>query len=999
MTSVNTFPGVCVCGTLVQVGQGETYQHGSLFRVRCATCSARSRLVGQPAGPPPTVKLGVRDGRVRYEVSVKSGWAYTALSDRLKALGAELDWVGQGSFSSTFESASQIVASLQRERYQLDVLPELPAAVYARIDATKNAVATTNKVLEELDAAMKSRGKFLRGYQKVGAAWLAARGPREGGVGALLSDDCGLGKTVTALAAVPPTAPCLVICPGGARGVWSKHFQEWRPEFKITIVKKPGEFHWPAPGEVVIVSYDTIRKCVLNGWPTEGTVSINDEVHRAKNPKSQQTEKVRATRVLIWEKNGCSWGLTATPILNRPDEFWEVGESIGVARESFRTFHDLVNAFGGRRRRGRPGYDWPEKVPAEAARRIQIVSLRREKKDVLKELPPKTHETIEVEIPKGVKKELDLVCKKALTSIEERGLTIDEALEKLVGSAGQGFEELAQAYKILALAKIPALLELVEDFEDAQEPLVVFSAHVGPVEALRARKGWGTIADMTTACYEADRVTKLREPVEAEELFQSGKLQNMAGTIAAMGTVYTLTRASNEIFVDLPWTPALLDQAEDRCIAEGQLVMTKDRGFVPVETVQAGEFVLSHLGNWRSVTGTSSRLAPCITTISYKRFGFGLELTPEHKVLACRGWKKPEWIQARDIGPGDFMVMPRPRQVVNVSDVVIPESMRVPRTFVNNWGVRQRNGRLKDISPVISLTDEALWVMGYFAADGFASVDHKKGAFVSFSGNIDSKASTLRRVTGYFKRSFGLEAKRVSRRSRGPLDRGDEIRVYCEDLARWFRASFGTHADNKRFPTELMSLPEDRSRHILDGYIAGDGHVRRRWSMGSEQFAWATTSSRLATQVCQLALKCGQAPCLRFQAMVGQWHGEWTERGAPDWKDLARFDHEFVYQPVTSSRTEWVRRRVFDLTVEHDHSFVVGQAAVHNCVRLGQTRGVVVRRLVFPHPLDQKKIELLDKKRAVIEGSVGASTVSPDAPIQIATGPLEKLYELISTRT
>ena len=44
----------------------------------------------------------------------------------------------------------------------------------------------------------------------------------------------------------------------------------------------------------------------------------------------------------------------------------------------------------------------------------------------------------------------------------------------------------------------------------------------------------------------------------------------MAGTIDCLGTGYTLTRASNALFIDLDFTPANNWQAEDRLLRIGQ---------------------------------------------------------------------------------------------------------------------------------------------------------------------------------------------------------------------------------------------------------------------------------------------------------------------------------------------------------------------------------------------------------------------------------------------
>jgi SWI/SNF-related matrix-associated actin-dependent regulator 1 of chromatin subfamily A len=56
----------------------------------------------------------------------------------------------------------------------------------------------------------------------------------------------------------------------------------------------------------------------------------------------------------------------------------------------------------------------------------------------------------------------------------------------------------------------------------------------------------------------------------AVQAFQAGESQLLVGATRVAGQGITLTRASNVVFLDLEWTPAMHDQAEDRCHRIGQ---------------------------------------------------------------------------------------------------------------------------------------------------------------------------------------------------------------------------------------------------------------------------------------------------------------------------------------------------------------------------------------------------------------------------------------------
>jgi len=113
---------------------------------------------------------------------------------------------------------------------------------------------------------------------------------------------------------------------------------------------------------------------------------------------------------------------------------------------------------------------------------------------------------------------------------------------------------------LLARERIDAMLEIVESHEEQEEPLVVFSAHRAPIDALEGRERWKTITGDTTEKNRADFV----------RAFQEGALAGLALTIGAGGVGITLTRGSTALFVDLDVTPALNAQAEDRLVRIGQ---------------------------------------------------------------------------------------------------------------------------------------------------------------------------------------------------------------------------------------------------------------------------------------------------------------------------------------------------------------------------------------------------------------------------------------------
>lgn len=426
----------------------------------------------------------------------------------------------------------------------------------------KEAASSASERASTLDEKLRAQGLALYPFQKDGVKWLA---PRDR---ALLCDEMGLGKTIQILAALPPGAPVLVVAPAVVKGVWERETRKWRPDFVVTVLQGRKSFRYPRPGEVVVVNYDILpgekpegmKKprtiAAPEGCPI-GLVLVGDECHAVKSNAALRTLRFRGLSKAARSRGGKVWLLTATPLLNRPPELWSVLQAAGLEKDVFSTwerFSQLFNADN-----SGWGIEWGEPQP-EVAPLLQRAMLRRERKNVLPDLPVKVWEEYDTGKPDAVAAAAADVITDALSRKGVALEDVEELSDLLDEGEGITLGELSAARAALAKSKIPFLLELVEDFEEAGEPIVVFSAHRAPIEKLGERKGWAVIMGGVAS----DKRTQI------EDAFQKGQLKGLAATIDAGGVGITLTRAAHCIFVDKEWTPALNAQAEDRLCRIGQ---------------------------------------------------------------------------------------------------------------------------------------------------------------------------------------------------------------------------------------------------------------------------------------------------------------------------------------------------------------------------------------------------------------------------------------------
>lgn len=460
------------------------------------------------------------------------------------------------------------------------------------------------------NARAAMRGERLFPYQEDGARWLATRDT------ALLADAMGLGKTWQIVAAMPPRVQAMVVCPSAVKWPWAKTLRFLRPEYGVKIVESRNDWRFPRPGEVLVSGYEVLPPSVLEidralveiadlvgvklavdrlpwddaerersikslmavdaprqhpgEWrkmqrlvyaqrrvtvPYSGTVLIADEAHRVKNPSASATARFRQLSSLIRARDGKVWLATGTPLKNRLEELWVVLQAAGLGREAFATSPDDSA------RKARGQFDIDALFPGRIAERLKRsgVMLRRERAEVLPDLPAKTVEVVQVQLDADTTRLADeIVLGLRAAGVDLRTATLDAIATAAMKSIPR--EAMSELRAKLAAAKIPAMLDLVEDLEDAGVPVVVFCDHLAALEHLVRREGWTKVTGKES----------LDEKERAIEEFQAGKMKGIAVSIRAGGVGITLTHAWRAIFVDLPWVPADLHQAEDRLCRIGQ---------------------------------------------------------------------------------------------------------------------------------------------------------------------------------------------------------------------------------------------------------------------------------------------------------------------------------------------------------------------------------------------------------------------------------------------
>lgn len=419
-----------------------------------------------------------------------------------------------------------------------------------------------------------------------------------------------------------------------------------------------------------------------------------------------------------------------------------------------------------------------------------------------------------------------------------------------------------------------------------------------------------------------------------------------------------MTASRFAVLGEISWTPGKNEQAIDRCVLAGQPILTP-RGWKPIEDIEIGESVIGRDGQPHKVTDKWSRLArgshthntKTIVELIVRGWYEKIRLTADHRLPMDGGW-----IEAGELRPGDEIEMPAPITGKFLQAVDFPSELRARETFMNNFGVAQRT-RAVAAPLTVDLSDDAMFMFGYYIGDGFSSVAQGKSAFVSVCGHRNQKETYLDRCVKWFE-SYGVGVGRYDQKKALT----HEIRAYSASWANWFISQFGRVGPEKRLPEWLFTASGHQRQIFMEGWMCSDGYARQNKGStigGSFRFEIISQHYRLTSDCARLLMGLGVKPCVTVGSK-DQYSIQWTMGEKQTMK-------------VSEILMRWPKpdERVWDLSVEDSESFVIGLAVVHNCHRITQTRHVDCPILTFPHAIEERCIRVNARKaldaRAVLD--------------------------------
>jgi SWI/SNF-related matrix-associated actin-dependent regulator 1 of chromatin subfamily A len=378
----------------------------------------------------------------------------------------------------------------------------------------------------------------------------------------LIGDQPGLGKTIQAIgiANALRAKKVLVVCPASVRLQWRKEIRLWStiPRAHVYPILKGSDGFNPYAA-YTIISYDLMRNELLHKeiCAQRWDLLIMDEGHYLKSVGALRTRALFGGGEGRFKNGGVAdhadriVTLTGTPLPNRPKECYTLARSLcwdaidWQSQDAFDYKYNPSNMF--EERVGR--------LPELRARLRCNLMVRRMKRDVLPQLPPKTYELTYVDESKAIK---DALKAESMLDIDPTALS---------GSNFAIEGEISTVRRMMGEAMAPDAVEHVRMLMDSGlDKVVVFGWHRSVLDVLEeglSKYGLVRIDGRVSAVAKYRRVQDFRTDANIRVFL--GNLQ-ASGT----GTDGLQDVCSHAVFSEASWVPGENEQCVDRLDRMGQ---------------------------------------------------------------------------------------------------------------------------------------------------------------------------------------------------------------------------------------------------------------------------------------------------------------------------------------------------------------------------------------------------------------------------------------------
>ncbi len=474
-----------------------------------------------------------------------------------------------------------------------------------------------NNSLTNLSPSLLS---ILRPYQKDGVKWLLARDKYN--LGGVLADEMGLGKTLQTIAFLSickDNGPVLIVSPKSLIYNWESEFSRFDKSRKVHIIN--GNINErekiidlakiDKENSIFVISYDSLRNDIEKLKDIGFAYLFLDEAQYIANAFAKKSKAVKSIKAIH------RFVLTGTPIQNSLLDLWSIFDFLMPGY--FPSYKDFKLEYG--------GFEYAD-IDSENKLRYKVMPfiLKRNKSDVLKELPPKEEFNILVNLNDEQRKIYESYLYKTREFLkgtkERKNSNTNERSNKIA--------VLAMLTRLREICvdpsmfldyngeseKISNLIETIQIAINNGHKILIFSSFV---KALNNLKNKLNKIHINSDLIYGDVSAKERIRM-ANEFNSSDDVKVMLVSLKAGGTGLNLVGADLVYHLDPWWNVAAENQASDRAHRIGQTRKVSIYKMIAKNTIE--EKVINLQDKKKNLTNILANDDKSLTSLSYEDIAY-----------------------------------------------------------------------------------------------------------------------------------------------------------------------------------------------------------------------------------------------------------------------------------------------------------------------------------------------------------------------------------------
>lgn len=394
------------------------------------------------------------------------------------------------------------------------------------------------------------------------------------------------------------------------------------------------------------------------------------------------------------------------------------------------------------------------------------------------------------------------------------------------------------------------------------------------------------------------------------------------------------------------------------CFHPDTQILMADGSTKSINTIQLGDYVISHTGQKRKVVATGKRFVnKNVYTISYSGIEKPLVVTGNHKIFSCKLSNIEQLASVISSRRGHFGSHNYQEHIDESTDLHEVSSLKSgDLVFTPKISIKSKLQNSQ-----IEWTLGKCELLGIYAAEGdicWYSYKKKKIRPKGIRLTISTKEKVFfEKIKKLFKDEFDNDIKHYETKGTNTLS----IHSYGVLFSQFFLDHVGESCYDKELSQDLLNLPDNYIAAFLKGYISGDGTINKE----DGKLITSSVSKKLSDNICFLLMRLGipftrrqqqnqklsnsishtiemqPLPCLdksiyKFSKnnedyYCNEQYKNKLKRIYKTWYQTKSNDLDVTARRIKHINTTPYSGYVYNIEVETDHSYIANFISVSNC--------------------------------------------------------------------